>query len=188
MKQSLETTSKVSLPIKRYTIDKYILEALKHLYPKGAICDLGCGDGDRVISLCKELNVKGYGFDFSQKAIVSAIRQAKKHPEVSSCFIADDISDIKEEWPEVEVLIQTLTMLRLSLNKNYVKIFENYKRNFPNMKYFLVFDMIASKTHSALNELLKSSHYEFYQETTFPLSNSRLWIFKNKNFQDNCLR
>jgi len=50
-------------------------------FPEGGmVLDCGCGNGRNIIALCKEGNMKGYGFDISAEAIRAANAEKKGLP------------------------------------------------------------------------------------------------------------
>ena len=46
-------------------LDPLILDVFRAIKPKGTICDLGCGTGERLVQICKTLNSPGLGIEKS---------------------------------------------------------------------------------------------------------------------------
>ena len=44
-------------------LDPIILEIFRSIKPKGTICDFGCGTGEKLVKICKEVDSSGLGIE-----------------------------------------------------------------------------------------------------------------------------
>lgn len=185
--------------------DMYLLDALKSLNPTKPICDLGCGNGSRVIKICESFSVDGYGFDISKRAIQEATKKAQSHTNHTFQFFTQDVMNIQGQWLEIEIVMQTFMTHHIVPDERCAEVFASYKNNFPNMRYFIILDVVTSeddelsptmfapgfdyihrlqglfpRTKSQMMKTFSSANYSLHKEIKISLPNGYLWILENK--------
>lgn len=177
-------------------IDEMVLKVLNTNLPRGAVCDLGCGEADRLIKICRMLGVNGFGFDISKPSL----RKARKKLQTSDKIVLQfkDIMKIDKVYPEVEILFQAFVMHDLP-ETIFKKTICSLKSVFPKTKIFIYTDAVSPDeqnpfqlpgfdyVHSLLNiktrtrketiDLLKTSGFIIKTELSIPtLPNCYMWI------------
>jgi hypothetical protein len=196
-----KSVAKASIYFGEKTLDPIVVELLKTLKIQGTICDLGCGAGTRLIDLCTELNCKGLGLEMSRQAIKLA-KQKSSSKLVS--IKQEDITKIKNVWPDVELIMQFFVMHDITPDNRCLNIIKSYDINFPNLKYFLYVDVVApcssiqtqlpgfdyvhsllgiqTRTYEETLKIFRDSQYEVINEVYISgLSNTFLWLLQKKN-------
>lgn len=115
---------------------------IKEVLPQGTVCDLGCGSGNRLLSLHKSLGVRCLGIDQSAEAIAEANQSITENVLVE--FIVADVLKLNRVWEDVSILMQCFMTHDISPKQNFLETMESYKIAFPNMKYFLILDVFSS--------------------------------------------
>ncbi len=137
--------SKAASQMGRVFFNKRIIEILENYSIKGRICDLGCGSGSTLISLCREKKLPGLGFDFSE----SSIEEAKKNllPQEDITLLYKDICNVHETYQDVEILIQSFVMHDFP-DSTCKRIFNSLKKHFPKAKLLLYIDAVSPENGS----------------------------------------
>lgn len=191
--------------IGKQSADMYLLDALESLNPKHPICDLGCGNGSRIIKICETFSVDGYGFDISKKAIQEAIKKAESHKDHTFHFFNHDVTNIEGQWLDVDIIMQTFMTHHIVPDERCADVFVSYKNNFPNMRYLIILDVVTSenealsptmfapgfdyihrlqgllpRTRPQMMKTFASANYRLHKEIKLALPNGYLWILENK--------
>jgi|JI9StandDraft_1071089.scaffolds.fasta_scaffold50679_2 hypothetical protein len=135
-----DSISHAAAHMSRDFINKTLIAELESCSIKGVICDLGCGNAATLLYVCRTLGLIGLGFDISESSIKTAKAQLK--PDDKLTLVTQDITQISNIYPDVEVLIQAFVMHDLS-NKDCRKTFESLRKSFPNVKMFLYIDAVS---------------------------------------------
>jgi len=185
-------------------VDNYLFEILDSLDCIGSICDLGCGSGKRIHSICERKKTNGLGIDISEDAILFANENYRVvENEVKLKFYKEDVTRLKGSYPEVGILLQTFMTHHIIPEKHCSDVFISYKTNFPNAKYFIILDTVWPEKISNNPELFTSgfllmhglqglvprvkkdmykifelSNFELLQEVKLDVPNSYLWLLK----------
>lgn len=133
------------------TIDPIILEELKRTNFNGTICDLGAGLCEKLIKICKEIDVPGLGIDSNHDVIQSA-NQKIQRSQVNNLYAEQgDITSLEGVWEDVVILMQCFVFHDFNPNELAVKILNSYVKNFPNLKLFFYVDIVSpSESHPNL--------------------------------------
>jgi SAM-dependent methyltransferase len=174
------SVAKASIHFGKNVINEIILNIIQENACKGGICDLGCGAATRLLYLCRNTNLKGYGFDLSKVSIKKARENIKKEDQVS--VKVQDITKIEKIYTDVEILLQAFVMHDCS-DDICKKTLMSYRKTFPNAKLFIYVDAVASVDFSS-NSLLPGFEY-IHGLLNIKLRNKKqtLKIFKNSGFE-----
>ncbi|MCX6989760.1 MAG: class I SAM-dependent methyltransferase [Chlamydiae bacterium] len=175
-----------------------LLKILKINSIKGTICDLGCGNASTLIHLCKMTKLPGLGFDFSSSSIEIAKSSLNANDRIT--LQVQDISNISEIYPEVEVVLQSFVMHDFSDNM-CKRMIGSLLKSFPNAKTVIYIDAVSPENgnlfqlpgfdfvHSLLgikprtvaetSRLLAESGLQIMnQEPIFGLTNCYIWTLR----------
>ena len=183
-------------------VDPYIFRIVDELDFSGEICDLGCGIGSKLLSLCKLKKTNGWGIDQSQEAI--AFAKELHYDEDSVQFHVGDIREIKTEFPKVEMVLLCSVFHDLNEEEECLRLFQSFDRLFPNLKYVVIFDTVASsgemreafapgftflhglqgfipRDYKSTIRLLKQLKYQIVSELKTDFPSSYVWVLQSKN-------
>jgi len=178
--------------------DSIVIEMVKKLKFNGTICDLGCGSADRLFKLCKATSLKGLGLDASTEAVNIAKKLTKKHPKIS--IEKADVRNLKGVWEDVQMLMQCFMTHDIIPDEQFIESLSGYRKNFPNLKYFLVIDIVAPEANLAsympaydyvhgllgietrrydrFTSLFLKAGYKIFKKAVIDLPNTYLWVLK----------
>lgn len=179
-------------------VDEIVLETIKKLRLKGTICDLGCGSANRLVKLCKETALPGLGLDASQEALKIARTRSEKYPSINIEY--GDATNLEGVWEDVQILMQCFMTHDISPDETFVRVLSSYKNNFPNLKYFMIVDIVApeenfsshmpafdyvhglqgieTRKYDEYTSLFGKSGYHIAKEIPIDMPNTYLWILK----------
>lgn len=116
--------------------------------PKGTICDLGCGIGDKLSSICSRVNKPGLGIEKDKRVVKKSktIFSGRKEIEI----IRGDIKNLTGVWEDVDVAMINFVYHDFSIEE-CSKFLNNLKSNFPRLKYLVISDIVSfSETHRSI--------------------------------------
>lgn len=131
----------------REKVDPIMIGTIKELQLKGTICDLGCGSGELLLKICRDTSLPGLGLDLSEDVVEIAKNKTANFPSIS--IEKGDATDLQGAWEDVQVLIQTFMTHNIFPDEKFIDSLSAYRRNFPNLKYFLVVDIVAPEDNFA---------------------------------------
>ncbi len=127
------------------TVDPSIIEIIQKLDIRGTICDLGCGSAHRLVKVCQAVSLPGLGLDAHPDAIRIAKEFAK---DFSSIKIEQaDVTKLQGIWEDVEIIMQSFMTHDIIPDDLCIEIIRSYRNNFPNLKYFIIVDIVAPNDH-----------------------------------------
>lgn len=164
----------------------------------GTICDLGCGDCSRLNFITQHTPFTGLGIDISRKAVKLAQKYLRVNKKLK--VMCEDITSLKNQFPEVNILMQTMVMHDFPRSK-ICEMLTSYLSIFPNMQYFFYCDVVApcsnlksllpgfdyihamlgikTKSYDETLSMFQDSCYEVVEEHKIDnLNNTFLWILK----------
>lgn len=179
-------------------VDPVVAEVVKKLGLKGTICDVGCGSADRLLRLCKETSLPGLGLDSSHEAVAIARKAAENHPNISIEYA--NAAKLEDVWENVQLLMQCFMTHDIFPDNRLIEALGSYRKNFPNLKYFLVIDIVApedsssshmpaydyvhgllgieTRKHKRFTSLFLQAGYEIAKEVSIDMPNTYLWVLK----------
>ena len=178
-------------------VDNIMLHELDLLAFEGAICDLGCGDGTRLIKICDYLDIDGMGIELSEEGVALAKALTKKHDRIQ--IAQGDATKIRKVYKDIEVLTQFFVLHDFSPASKVEQIMNSYLKSFPNLKYFIYCDTVATEidttnehpgfdyihnllgiepmSYSEVIKMFKKSDFSIRKEVPIPnLPNTYAWI------------
>lgn len=185
-------------------VDQYLFEVLDSIEFSGSICDLGCGSGKRIYSICKRKKTNGLGIDISEDAIQFANKNYKLiNDENKIKFYREDVTKLNDVYKEVSILLQTFMTHHIIPEKYCSEVFNSYKSKFPNAKYFIILDTVwpeeinnipelftsgfllihglqglVPRTKENIYKIFELSQLELLREVKLGVPNSYIWLLK----------
>lgn len=187
-----------------HNLDPLLLEIFRILKPKGRICDLGCGTGERLIQICREFNLHGLGIEKSELAIEEGKKITKDYPKVE--IIQGDLTDLKDIWDDVEIVTMAFVYHDIISPVICSEILRSFQNNFPHMQYLILIDIVTlsdkvptimpgfdyvhglqgiiPRNYEQTHDVFNSANYIVAQEIPIPnMPNTYIWMLKpNKNY------
>lgn len=179
-------------------VDPIVAETIKRLRLKGTICDLGCGSANRLLNLCKMTSLPGLGLDSNNEAIRIAKERTTNYPAIS--IEKADGANLEGVWEDVQILMQSFMTHDIFPDEKFISSLNGYLKNFPNLKYFLVIDIVApednlashmpaydyvhgllgieTRQHDRFTSLFIKSGYKISQEIAIDMPNTYLWVLQ----------
>ena len=179
-------------------VDPVVAEVIKKLRLKGTICDVGCGSADRLLRLCKETSLPGLGLDSSHEAVAIARKAAENHQNINIEYA--NAAKLEGIWEDVQLLMQCFMTHDIFPDDQFIESLSSYRKNFPNLKYFLVIDIVApedsfeshmpaydyvhgllgieTRKHERFTSLFLQAGYKIAKEVSIDMPNTYLWVLK----------
>jgi len=129
-------------------ISKEFFEKYK---PIGTICDLGCGNGQKLLDFQMEFGNPALGIEYSQKVVDESQRKLKAHPDYNIQIEQGDITNIQGVWEDVTVIMQHYVFHDFVPSDICSNLLSRLKYNFPNLKYFVYLDIVAPCDDNPIN-------------------------------------
>ncbi|MGW2257212.1 methyltransferase domain-containing protein [Streptomyces sp. NPDC001780] len=187
-------------------LDGTILDLVASLAPRGALCDLGCGTGSRLLAMCTRAGRPGLGFDISAAAVDSARRTVRDARAVGVALDIRqaDVTRLAGSRPEVDIVTQAFMTHHIAPDERGVRVLRSYQERFPNARYLVVFDTVASpatsapapelfapgfdyihalqgmepRTYEAARRVFAEAGYHCLREITLDVPNSYAWVLR----------
>ena len=191
-----ESIALSSIQFGEKAVDPLVIDVVKKLKLKGTICDLGCGSADRLLKLCKATSLPGLGLDANSEAVKIAKKLTESNPSIS--IQKADAANLDGIWEDVQVLMQCFMTHDIFPDEQFVRSLSSYRKNFPNMKYFIVIDIVApeedlashmpgydyvhgllgieTRKHARFASLFAKSGYKIHEEFPIGMPNTYLWV------------
>lgn len=179
-------------------LDPIIVDVIKKLKIKGTICDVGCGSANHLLKLHNATSLPGLGLDSSLEAVKIAKKATKKYPAIK-IELANALN-LEKVWDDVELLMQSFMTHDLFPDNHFVNSLKAYHKNFPNLKYFLIVDIVApedslvshmpafdyvhgllgieTRKHERFTSLFSKAGYKIVKEISVDMPNTYLWVLK----------
>jgi hypothetical protein len=179
-------------------VDPILTEVIKKLDLKGTICDVGCGSADRLLRLCKDTSLPGLGLDSSHEAVAIARRAVEPHQNISIEYA--NAVELEGVWEDVQLLMQCFMTHDIFPDDQFIKSLSAYRKNFPNLRYFIVIDIVApedsleshmpaydfvhgllgieTRKYGRFTSLFLQSGYKIAKEICIDMPNTYLWVLK----------
>ena len=179
-------------------VDPIVIDVIKKLRLKGTICDLGCGSANRLFKLCKDTSLPGLGLDASPEAVKIARKLTEAYPTIN--IELADAAKLEGIWEDVQVLMQCFMTHDIFPDEKLVQSLSSYLENFPNLKYFIIVDIVApeenlsshmpaydyvhgllgieTRRYDRFAALLSQSKYKITKEVPIDMPNTYLWILR----------
>jgi len=187
-------------------LDPLILDIFRAIKPKGTICDLGCGTGERLVRICKEIGSSGLGIEKSIQAIQQGKKYTKDYSKVE--VVKGDVTDLKDVWEDVEIVMMSFVCHDISSSRACSRMLRSFQSNFPSMHYLILVDIvspseevpsimpafdyvhglqgISPRNYEETVKVFKRANYVISQEIPVPnMPNTFVWMLKpekNDNF------
>jgi hypothetical protein len=181
-------------------VDPIVSEVVKKIKMKGTICDLGCGTAYRLLKLCQETSLPGLGLDADEAVVKIAKSKTEKYPCIN--IEKADVANLEGIWEDVQILMQSFMTHDIFPDVKLVESLRSYRKNFPNLQYFLIIDIVApednfdshmpaydyvhgligieTRRYDRFTSLFEKAGYEIFNEVPIDLPNTYLWVLRPK--------
>ncbi|NGX32588.1 MAG: hypothetical protein K1060chlam4_00637 [Candidatus Anoxychlamydiales bacterium] len=180
-------------------LDPLLIKIFKVIKPRGTICDLGCGTGEKLVKICQVTNSPGLGIEQSKGVIKESQKFIKNYPEIE--IVKGSITALKGVWEDVTVALISFVCHDIKSKNKCSKILYSYQKHFPRMKCLIVVDIVSlskkvptimpgfdyvhglqgltPRTYEETIETFEKARYDVLQEISVPnMSNTFIWILK----------
>lgn len=182
-------------------LDPILIELVKYIRPKGTLCDLGCGTGEKLVKICNETNIHGLGIEKCPQVINQSLKYTQKNSNVE--VIQGDIKNLKGIWEDVELGIISFVLHDITCEKECVNFLGSLKEHFPRMRCFIVVDIVSMsedlptimpgfdyvhglqgitpRNYRESRKVFSESGFKVINEITIPnMPNTFIWVLEPK--------
>lgn len=182
-------------------LDPVLLDIFKSLRPRGTICDLGCGTGEKLVKICKVLNVGGLGIEKSSQVIKKSKEFIKACPQVE--IIKGDVFNLKGVWEDVEIAMISQVYHDIHPLNRCVKFLHSLSDHFPHLRCLIIVDIVSlseslpsimpgfdyvhglqgvtPRTYEEMIKTFNKAGFKIVKELAVPnMPNTFIWIVKQE--------
>lgn len=136
-----EAVALSSIDFGKESIDPILTNIIRHIDPRGTICDLGCGAGQKLLKLCSDFRLDGLGIDKDLKALGKSKSKTKEGNKIE--FIQADIRKINGVWEDVEVALISFVLHDISSEEEVLTFLNSLKNHFPRLRCLVIVDIVS---------------------------------------------
>jgi len=124
-----------------HDLDPIILEIFQAIGPRGTVCDLGCGTGEKLVKICKELGCTGLGIEKDSRVIKESREFTKNCSQVE--IIQGDITNLDGVWEDVDVAMISMVYHDISPSEKCIEFLSSLHKHFPRLQRLLIVDIVS---------------------------------------------
>lgn len=129
-----------SIQFGKQYLEPVLLEVFNLLSPQGTICDLGCGSGEKLSKICKNIHSKGLGIEHSHETVEIANKMFGNNVNLE--IIQGDILCLDGTWEDVEVVFSSFVYHDIPTKKTK-EFLLSLKHHFPRVKHTIIVDIVS---------------------------------------------
>ncbi|MDP1608386.1 MAG: methyltransferase domain-containing protein [Chlamydiales bacterium] len=183
-------------------LDPLLLEIFIKLRPKGTICDLGCGSGEKLRKICKATGVPGLGIDQSEQVIKKSRNQTEHFPKIE--MITGNITKLENVWEDVELALMCFVCHDIVSFEQCAQVLKSLYVTFPRLRYLVLADIVSpsekvptimpgfdyvhglqgitTRNYEETLEVFKLANFNVFNEFKVPnMPNTFIWILQPLN-------
>lgn len=122
-------------------LDPILLKLFENINPKGTICDLGCGTGEKLVKICSLLNIPGLGIEKSKEVIRASHEFTADNSQVE--VIEGDATALEGIWEDVEVAMMSFVYHDIRSESSCESFLKSLRKHFPRLRLFVVIDIVS---------------------------------------------
>lgn len=122
-------------------IDPILFEEILKLEFTGGICDLGCGLGTRLLSLCKARRTTGLGMEIDPQVLQQAKKGITTTDQIT--LLQQEISHLSGTCQGIELVMQSFLFHDFDEDTEILNILNSLDSHFPDLKYFTYVDIVG---------------------------------------------
>ena len=124
-----------------HDLDPLIMNVFRDLDPQGTICDLGCGTGEKLVKICKDLDVSGLGIEKNPQVIKRSSKFTKYWSRVE--IIQGDIFNLQGVWEDIEIAMISFVYHDINPLNRCLTFLSSLHQHFPHLRYLVVVDIVS---------------------------------------------
>jgi hypothetical protein len=183
-------------------LDPLLLEIFVKLRPRGTICDLGCGSGEKLKKICKATGVPGLGIDQNEQVIKKNKKQMEYFPKIE--MIKGNITELENVWEDVELALMCFVCHDIVSFEQCGQVLKSLYKTFPRLRYLVLVDIVSpsekvptimpgfdyvhglqgitTRTYEETLEVFKLANFNIFNEVKVPnMPNTFIWILQPLN-------
>lgn len=182
-----------------HDLDPILLNLFKNIKPRGTICDLGCGTGEKLAKICNETNCAGLGIEKNK----SVIAESKKYTNCQQKLeiIEGDVTELSGIWEDVDIALMSFLYHDISPSNAASKTLKSFLNHFPRMQYLIIVDIVSlseeqqtimpgfdyvhglqgitPRSYRETIDSFEKANYETIQEISVPnMPNTYIWVLR----------
>lgn len=182
-------------------LDPVLIDLVKELHPKRTICDLGCGTAEKLVRICRAVQVSGLGFERDHKVVEESKEYTKNTSNIE--VIEADITELDGVWEDVELGMISTVLHDIEPESKCISFLNSLKDHFPRMQGLIVVDIVpmsdavptnfpgfdyvhglqgvSPRTYEETVELFSKSQFSIRKEISIPnMPNMFVWVLENE--------
>ncbi|MGI0021785.1 MAG: methyltransferase domain-containing protein [Nitrososphaeraceae archaeon] len=182
-------------------LDPVLMDVFKSLKPKGTICDLGCGTGEKLVKICKALGVNGLGIEKSSQVIKKSKKFTRSCSQVE--IIKGDIFNLRGVWEDIEIAMISQVYHDIHPLNRCVKFLNSLSDHFPRLRCLIVADIVSlseslpsimpgfdyvhglqgvtPRSYEETIETFTKAGFNVFKEVAIPnMPNTFIWVIKQE--------
>lgn len=174
-----KTIAESSIGFGLKSLGPILLDVFRELNPHGTICDLGCGTGEKLKTICAALSLKGLGIEQDFEVVHSS----EKSTKISECvqIIQGDITKLDEVYEEVTVAMLSFVLHDISSEVQVVDFLNSILVHFPNLQSLVIVDIVAMS--ESISTIMPGFDYVHGLQGIIPRTyNETIEVFLKANF------
>ena len=161
-------------------VDQEIFDILQHVNPIGTICDLGCGNGEKLISICDKFGSSGFGIDICKEAFAKIKDSISSKDRIE--FIQSDITKLNGIWEDVDVALMNMVFHDIYPSSKAVEFLKSLRSHFPRLRCLLIVDIVT--VSDAVSTILPGFDYVHGLQGIVPRSyDEMIETFRQSGYQ-----
>ncbi len=180
-------------------LDPVLMDIFKSLKPKGTICDLGCGTGEKLVRICKTLKVSGLGIEKSSQVIKKSKKFTRGCPQVE--IIKGDIFNLRGVCEDIEIAMISQVYHDIHSLNQCVKFLNSLSDHFPRLRCLIIADIVSlseslpsimpgfdyvhglqgvtPRSYEETIETFTKADFKVFKEVAVPnMPNTFIWVIK----------
>jgi SAM-dependent methyltransferase len=177
-------------------LDPILIDLITSMNPKGTICDLGCGTGEKLIKICEKTNTNGLGFEKDPKVIEAGKKFRRKKTKIE--IIQADIRKLRGVWEDVEIGLISFVLHDIDDKNDCINFLNSLPVHFQRLQCLFIVDIVSlseglpyampgfdyvhglqgitPRTYEETQNVFSESNYKFLREISIPnMENTFIW-------------
>lgn len=160
-------------------LDAFIVALFQKLSPKGTLCDLGSGIGEKLVKICDLLEINGLGIEQCPKVVKKG--REHFHNKANIELLSGDVTKLEGVWEDVDTALMSQVYHDIP-TQNCQTFFNDLPKHFPRLAYLVIVDIVSISEGS--DSIMPGFDYVHGLQGVIPRSREEtLETFKNIPFR-----